>query len=64
MHISKMIEEASKAVTNVQVVQGNVLMKLMQDKSFTQEQKQELVEALKPIEAAINEAQVKFAYEV
>ena len=64
LHLSQMIEDASSAVTNIKVVQGNVLMELMQSNSFSQEQKQELVEALKPIDAAVSSALNKFSYEI
>lgn len=59
-----MIEDANSAVTNIKVVQGRVLMKLMQSSSFSKEQKQELVEMLKLIDSAISEASAKFSYEI
>lgn len=64
LHLAQMIEDANSAVTNIKVVQGSVLMKLMQSSSFSHEQKQELVEMLKPIDSAISEATAKFSYEI
>ena len=64
LHITQMIEDTAKAVTQVKVVQGLCLMEIMKDDSFTQEQKIKLVEHLKPLDVAISAAQASFSYEI
>jgi hypothetical protein len=55
-----MIENASHAVTQIKVVQGKVLMDIMQSKEFTQEQKVMIADSLKPIDTAVSDALSKF----
>jgi hypothetical protein len=63
-HIAQLIEQSSEAVVQVKVAQGHVMMEIMKDASFSQEQKMKLVEHLKPLDAAISTAQSSFVHDV
>jgi hypothetical protein len=64
LHISQMIEQSAEAVSQIKVKQGHCLMSIMQEESFTQEQKLKLVELLKPLDAAISAAQSSFSHKI
>lgn len=63
LHISQMIDQASESVSQVKVTQGHCLMNIMNNDSFTQDQKIKLVELLKPLDAAISVAQSSFSFD-
>ncbi len=60
LHLSEAIENASEAVSNIAVVKGNCMMKIMADSELTHEQKLKIVELLKPVTQAITTAQSAF----
>lgn len=64
LHISQMIDNANKAVSDIQVAHGKVIMELMKRSDLTHEKKLSIIELLEPITTSVKVAQSKFAYNV
>jgi hypothetical protein len=60
MHISQLIDSASHAVSEIKARKGLVMMDIMQSDKFSQEQKIAMVDLLKPLDLAIDNASSKF----
>tara|TARA_R110001583_G_scaffold52147_6_gene162195 strand:+ start:6382 stop:6594 length:213 start_codon:yes stop_codon:yes gene_type:complete len=64
LHITQMLEEACEAVAGIGVAQGRVMVDLYQSEDFTLEQKNAIVEMLKPIDNATKHAREMFVFDV
>jgi C4-type Zn-finger protein len=60
MHLSQLIDAASASVTEVNVSLQQAKMNIASSSDFTNEQKQKIMEALKPTEKAISNASASF----
>jgi len=61
MHISEAIEQASNAVTDIQITYNKSLENIMFSDDFSREQKLLILKLIEPIKISIAEAQNKFS---